>query len=54
LDEAAQLGAVAIRAFKGENNPAIPVSSYSFSREEIFRNPGAQGDIFRAIGILPE
>lgn len=31
----------------------MPVSTYSFSREEISRNPGAQGDIFRAIGILP-
>ena len=41
------------RGFKGEHNPLAPVSSYSFSREEIFRNPGAQGDIFRAIGLLP-
>lgn len=39
--------------FKGENNPLTPVSTFSFSREEIFRSPGAQGDIFRAIGILP-
>lgn len=30
-----------------------PVSMYSFSREEISRNPGSQGDIFRAIGMLP-
>jgi hypothetical protein len=53
LQEAVQLGAVSVRAFKGENNPMAPVSSFSFSREEIFRSPGAQGDIFRAIGILP-
>ncbi|MFL5746174.1 MAG: TonB-dependent receptor [Niastella sp.] len=53
LQDARQLGAVSVRAFKGENNPSIPVSAYSFSREEIFKNPGAQGDIFRAIGILP-
>ncbi len=39
--------------FKYENNPTTPVSTYSFSREEISRNPGAQGDIFRAIGMLP-
>lgn len=29
------------------------VSSFEFSREEISSNPGAQGDIFRAIGMLP-
>ena len=53
LQDAVQLGAVSVRAFKGENNPLVPVSSFSFSREEIFKSPGAQGDIFRAIGILP-
>jgi hypothetical protein len=53
LQDAVQLDAVSVRAFKGENNPLTPVSSFSFSREEIFRSPGAQGDIFRAIGILP-
>ncbi len=47
------LGEVTVKYFKHENNPLTPVSTYSFSREEIFRNPGAQGDIFRAIGILP-
>ena len=55
LEDVGQLGAVSVstKIFRGENNPTIPVSSFSFSREEIFRNPGAQGDIFRAIGILP-
>jgi len=53
LQDAVQLSAVSVRAFKGENNPMVPVSSFSLSREEIFRSPGAQGDIFRAIGILP-
>lgn len=53
LQDAVQLGTVSVRAFKGENNPMAPVSSFSFSREEIFKSPGAQGDIFRAIGILP-
>jgi len=53
LQDAIQLRAVSVRAFRGENNPAVPVSSFSFSREEIFKSPGAQGDIFRAIGILP-
>ncbi|MEY3965886.1 MAG: hypothetical protein RL263_1055, partial [Bacteroidota bacterium] len=36
-----------------ENNPNNPVSAYSFNREEININPGAQGDIFRAISMLP-
>lgn len=53
LFDAQKLGEIFIKAFKGENNPLVPVSSYSFSREEIFRSPGSQGDIFRAIGILP-
>ena len=44
---------VTVSNFKNENNRVMPVSTYSFSREEIFRSPGAQGDIFRAIGILP-
>lgn len=54
LQDASQsLSAVTVNGFKFENNPALPVSAYSFSREEISRNPGAQGDIFRAIGMLP-
>jgi hypothetical protein len=44
---------VTVNAYKYENNPLTPVSSYSFSRDEISRNPGSQGDIFRAIGMLP-
>ena len=44
---------VTVTGFKYENDPTSPVSTYGFSREEIFRNPGAQGDIFRAIGMLP-
>jgi len=51
--EPKSLSAVTIKAFKAENTPLMPVSTYSFSREEISRNPGAQGDIFRAIGMLP-
>lgn len=35
------------------NEEVAPVSSYSYSREEIRRNPGASGDIFRAIETLP-
>jgi len=44
---------VDVKTFKFENNRVNPISSYSFSREEIALNPGSQGDIFRAIGMLP-
>lgn len=47
------LADVEVKSFRYENDPQTPVSSFSFSREEIFRNPGAAGDIFRAIGMLP-
>ena len=47
------LDEVEIAAYRYEMNPMTPVSTYSLSREEIYRNPGAQGDIFRAIGVLP-
>ena len=44
---------VTVTAHRFENPRLTPVSTYGFSREEISRNPGAQGDIFRAIGMLP-
>ena len=44
---------VEISAFRYENNKTKPISTFSFSRDEISLNPGAQGDIFRAIGMLP-
>lgn len=47
------LGPVEVKAYRYENNRVNPVSSFSFSREEINLNPGSQGDIFRAIGMLP-
>lgn len=53
LADVTSLKEVGIKAFRNENIPQMPVSAYSFSREEIFRNPGSQGDIFRTIGILP-
>jgi hypothetical protein len=53
LEDATELEGVTIRVFKGERNPETPVSSFSYSREEIFRNPGAQGDIMRALSVLP-
>ena len=48
-----RIGAVSIASKSIDNNPQTPVSAYTFSREEISMNPGAQGDIFRAIGMLP-
>lgn len=47
------LKGVDVTTFRYENNRVTPISAYSFSREEIALNPGAQGDIFRAIGMLP-
>jgi len=48
-----RLSEVTVRSYKYENSSHTPVSTYGFSREEISRNPGSQGDIFRAIGMLP-
>lgn len=53
LEDATELAAVTVQVYKGENNPMTPVSTYAYSREEIFRNPGAQGDIMRALSVLP-
>jgi hypothetical protein len=48
-----RLKTIEISAFRYENNKTKPISTFSFSRDEISLNPGAQGDIFRAIGMLP-
>lgn len=53
LESAGQLDEVTIISFQGENNPLTPVSTFSYSREELFRNAGSQGDIMRAISVLP-
>lgn len=53
LEDVSMLTGVTVKGFSGEMNPLTPVSSYSLSREEIFRNPGAQGDIMRALSFLP-
>lgn len=54
IEEAAiGINEVTVKAYKYENSRLSPISNYGFSREEISRNPGAQGDIFRAIGMLP-
>jgi hypothetical protein len=48
-----KMGVISIN--KRQNNliNSVPISMYTFNREEISMNPGAQGDIFRAIGMLP-
>ncbi len=47
------LDEVAVQNQRFTPNRMTPISTYTFSREEISLNPGAQGDIFRAIGMLP-
>jgi hypothetical protein len=53
LPRASELSEVTVRVYRGESNPLTPVSAYSYSREELFRSPGAQGDIMRALSSLP-
>lgn len=53
LEEVSHIEEVNVRGFKGEINSMTPLSTYSYSREEIFRNPGAQGDIMRALSSIP-
>ena len=36
-----------------ENEKRAPVSTYNYTREEIWRSPGAAGDVFRALETLP-
>jgi hypothetical protein len=36
-----------------QDDATAPVSNYGYSREEINRNPGSAGDVFRAIEALP-
>jgi hypothetical protein len=53
LDDVLSLNEVNVQAYRGEVDPMTPVSTYSLSREEIFRNPGSGGDIMRALAVLP-
>lgn len=53
FEDVAGLEGVTVSVFKGERNPETPVSTFSYSREEIFRAPGAQGDIMRVLSVLP-
>lgn len=51
--EIEKVKAVVIDKMRNTNGIINPISSFEFNREEISMNPGAQGDIFRAIGMLP-
>lgn len=48
-----KIDSIEIKKVRYESNRSYPISTFVFSREEISLNPGAQGDIFRAIGMLP-
>ncbi len=47
------LDALEVKAYKFENLASMPISTFSMSREEIFRSPASNGNIFRAISTLP-
>ena len=47
------LSSVTVRSRRPSALAGGLVSMHSFGRDEISLNPGAQGDIFRAIGMLP-
>jgi hypothetical protein len=47
------LASVTVRSRRPSALAGGLVSMHSFGRDEISLNPGAQGDIFRAIGMLP-
>jgi hypothetical protein len=48
-----KMSVIAINKRQSNSITSVPISVHTFSREEISMNPGAQGDIFRAIGMLP-
>lgn len=47
------LDAVELIVHKYENNSSMPVGTFSLSREEIFRSPASNGNIFKAISVIP-
>jgi hypothetical protein len=52
-EESTRVSGVEVSAFRFENNPLAPISTYALSKEEIFLSPGSQSDVLRAIGMLP-
>lgn len=53
IEDQTNLNEVTVTTRRFENDPLMPISTTSFNREEIFRNPGAAGDVMRAIGVIP-
>jgi hypothetical protein len=48
-----EAGGITVTAGAFQENNDMPVSSFSFTKDEIRRSPGAAGDIFRAMATLP-
>lgn len=52
-ESAASLDSVVVSAGYFSSDNVTPTTNYTYSREEIRRNPGSAGDVFRAIETLP-
>ncbi len=52
-ESATSVDSVIITAGYFSNDNVTPMTSYTYSREEIRRSPGSAGDVFRAIETLP-
>jgi hypothetical protein len=48
-----ETGGMTVTAGVFQDHGDMPVSTFSFTKDEIRRSPGAAGDIFRALGTLP-
>jgi hypothetical protein len=48
-----ETGEMTVTAGVFQDNSDMPASSFTFTKEEIRRSPGAASDIFRALGTLP-
>jgi len=44
---------VEIKTYKYEKLKSMPIGTYSLSREEIYRSPASNGNIFKAISVIP-
>ena len=53
LENVYELESVKITTFKYEQITSMPTGTYSLSREEIYRSPASNGNIFKAISVIP-
>ena len=53
LENAFSLEGVEITTYKYEQISSMPTGTYSLSREEIYRSPASNGNIFKAISVIP-